>query len=281
VSGQLEILDFDAPETFTPWGDMVDAIAPGLLPRLPLVQTPSDGKHVYYRSAVIEGNQRLAQRPDAKGRPEVMIETRGEGGYAIIPPSPPTCHPRRKPYLLLRGDLATIPSITSEERAILLNAARSFNQWVKPARVISGAASPGATHTYGDRPGDILNANARWADILEPHGWIHVGQRGQATLWKRPGKQARGCSATTNFGGSDLLFVFSSNAWPFAPETAYTKFSAYTWLEHEGDFNAAAKALASRYGIRRPPRVQAYDPWLGPRAQWHGIPTPVWKEAAR
>jgi hypothetical protein len=25
----------------------------------------------------------------------------------------------------------------------------------------------------------------------------------------------------------------------------------------------------------------AYDPWLGPRSQWQGVPTPIWKEADR
>jgi putative DNA primase/helicase len=29
---------------------------------------------------------------------------------------------------------------------------------------------------------------------------------------------------------------------------------------------------------QRPP---AYDPCLGPRRQWHGVPTPIWKEAER
>ena len=29
---------------------------------------------------------------------------------------------------------------------------------------------------------------------------------------------------------------------------------------------------------QRPP---AYDPWLGPKSQWHGVPTPIWKEADR
>jgi hypothetical protein len=33
------------------------------------------------------------------------------------------------------------------------------------------------------------------------------------------------------YAGSDLLYVFSSNAWPFEPEAAYTKFSAYALLE--------------------------------------------------
>ena len=45
---------------------------------------------------------------------------------------------------------------------------------------------------------------------------------------------------------------FSSNALPFEPETAYAPFAAYSLLEHEGDFAAAANALAQQgYGQQR------------------------------
>jgi hypothetical protein len=47
VSGHLEILDFDAPELFAPWYVLVEQLCPGLVARLPLVQTPSDGRHLY------------------------------------------------------------------------------------------------------------------------------------------------------------------------------------------------------------------------------------------
>lgn len=246
VSGGLEVLDFDAAEVFDPWCAMVEGLAPGLLGRLPLGQTPSAGRHVPYRCAIIQGNQKLAQRLIADDRPETLIETRGEGGYAIIPPSPPACHTLNQPYVQLRGDLAAIPIITPEERTILLNAARSFNAYVKPTRFVSGGASPGSPQAKGGRPGDIFNTRAEWVDILESQGWTRVGRQGEVTLWQRPGKRERGCSATTNYAGSDLLYVFSTNAHPFEPQTAYTKFAAYALLEHGGDFAAAAKALAAK-----------------------------------
>jgi putative DNA primase/helicase len=111
------------------------------------------------------------------------------------------------------------------------------------------------------RPGDDFDARADWADILEPHGWTWNGPGSDsADHWCRPGK-ASGTSATTNFAGSDLLYVFSSNADPFEQDTAYTKFCAYTLLEHSGDFTAAARALrAQGYGAagsRRRGRVTA------------------------
>jgi Bifunctional DNA primase/polymerase, N-terminal len=246
VSGCLEVLDFDATDIFDPWRAMVEELAPGLLERLPLTQTPSAGRHVPYRCAIVEGNQKLARGLNAEGRPETLIETRGAGGYAIIPPSPPTCHPLKKPYVLLRGDLAAIPMITAEERTIVLSAARSFNEHVESKRVISGTISPGTFQPQGSRPGEFCHAQAQWSDILEPHGWSRVGQRGEITLWKRPGKRARGWTATTNYNGSNLLYVFSSNALPFEPERAYSKFAAYALLAHGGDWRTAADAWHRR-----------------------------------
>lgn len=55
--------------------------------------------------------------------------------------------------------------------------------------------------------------------------------------------------ATTGFEGSDLLFVFTSNADLFEERRGYTKFHAYAVLNHGGDFHAAARDLARKgYG---------------------------------
>jgi hypothetical protein len=99
------------------------------------------------------------------------------------------------------------------------------------------------------RPGDDFNARADWATILEPHGWQWVVTSADGSeRWCRPDKPA-GTSATTNYGESDLLYVFSSNAHPFQEDTGYTKFHAFALLNHHGDFKAAARALRDKgYG---------------------------------
>jgi putative DNA primase/helicase len=141
VSGNLEILDIDEPALVRLWYELVEQEAPGLVSRLVVVKTPREGygRHCYYRSAVIGGNTKLAQglRPDDQGQMKVatLIETRGEGGYCLVPPSPATCHPLNRPYVLSQGDLAHIPTITADERAILLNCARVLNEYVEPERV--------------------------------------------------------------------------------------------------------------------------------------------------
>jgi hypothetical protein len=62
---------------------------------------------------------------------------------------------------------------------------------------------------------------------------------------RRPGKIGPGIS-TTHYAVRHLLYVFSTNATPFEPDTAYTPFAVYAWLMHGGDFTAAARALVRR-----------------------------------
>jgi len=49
---------------------------------------------------------------NADGRPEVLIETRGEGGYVLAPGCPPECHPSGKPYTMAHGRISATPQIT-------------------------------------------------------------------------------------------------------------------------------------------------------------------------
>lgn len=113
---------------------------------------------------------------------------------------------------------------------MLVNAARSFNTYVPPAHVVTGSAAGGqrpAPGLSGMRPGDSYNAQAEWPPLLQAHGWRPVGQRREVTLWKRPSNTTPGCSATTNYAGSKLLYVFSTKAHPFKPARASTLFAAY------------------------------------------------------
>jgi putative DNA primase/helicase len=246
VSGNLEIIDLDNWGVVAPWMKLVEEKAPGLLKRLVRVKTPRPGMHVYYRCATIGGNEKLARVPDTEHdneKPKTIIELKGEGGYCLAPPSPARCHKSRRCYAFLDGkDLTMVPTITEEERQVMLDCARALNEWEDkkpktyvpaPRRVSAGA---------GDLPGDDFNRRADWGDILLPHGWKWQGRSGGVDLWCRPGKK-RGTSATTNYAESDLLHNFSANAEPFEEETSYTKFHAYALLEHEGNFTAAASAL--------------------------------------
>jgi putative DNA primase/helicase len=260
VSGGLEIIDIDNWETVEPWVALVEDRAPGLLKRLVRVRSPRPGMHVYFRSEAAGGSQKLARVPQedpdtGRLKAKVVIEMKGQGGYCLAPPSPPTCHPSGRPYVYVGDkDLGQVPSISPEERQILLDCARHFDEWREVRRTLR--RKRGSGRLAGTRPGDEFNARADWADILEPFGWRWVGTGGDGgDLWCRPGK-AFGTSASTDYCDSDLMYVFSTNAPPFEGGTAYSKFHAYALLNHDGDFSAAARALAAA-GYGRPYRLSS------------------------
>ena len=234
VSGGLEVLDFDAPALFTPWADTVQGNLPDLWPRLPVVRTQSGGMHVYLRCADAgEGNRKLAVDP---ARPEgkyTLIETRGEGGYVLAPPS--------AGYTPVQGDLAAVPFLDLEAREMLLEVARQFSRVPLEPESRSAHLSRWAASTTS-RPGDDYNRRGDVAGVLERHGWRFVRQVREESFWRRPGKR-RGHSATYNYRDSRYFYVFTSNAPPFDPGRAYSPFAVLALLEHGGDYHAAASTL--------------------------------------
>ena len=251
----LEIIDFDNADLGVQWIDAIGVRAPGLIDRLPMVITPRPGLHVYFRSKGCQGCGKLACAPvtDSAGnvvrdvggqlKKVTLVERKGEGGYTLVPPSPKRCHPRNRLYQLLDDspDLTQIPVISVEEREILLTEARQFNRWQE--REVFKKPTQNAVRSDGNRPGDDFNRRASWPELLGKHGWVLVGRRGDIEDWQRPGKDGNGLSATINYGDSQLLYVFSSNAAPFDDGRAYDKFAAFALLEHGGDFCKAAQAL--------------------------------------
>jgi hypothetical protein len=263
VSGALETIDFDAraEEVFPAWRELVEAEAPGLIERLSVAHTPKPGYHARYRCPDIDipGNQKLAVDPAAPPDERCLIETRGEGGYAIAPGSPVEVHKSARPYEHFSGpELEHVLTIGIEEREVLIRAARSFDR--------SAAAEPTRASTSTEAklsPGDDFDRRGPgWAALLRPHGWEDVWRKNGVIYWRRPGKTGKSWSATTgrcvSKSGRELFAVYSSNADPFpGPEggrscSTHGKFAVYALLNHGGDFGAAARALYEQgYGERR------------------------------
>jgi len=247
VSGGLEIIDCDNWDAAKRWAEAVYKLAPKLLNRLVLVQTPRPGLHAYYRCSEYGGSQKLARIPDPEKGPQelkAIIELKGEAGYCLAPPSPASCHKTGRCYRILgTRKLSAIQTILPAERSLLISCARALDCKPEPKRP---PISVNHQKPYQGplRPGDDFNQRTDWGSILTPHGWSWEGHGGDGNYtWVRPGKN-NGTSATTNYRGSDLLYVFSSNAEPFEELKGYSKFHAYTILEHGGDFQAAAKKLS-------------------------------------
>jgi hypothetical protein len=198
--------------------------------KLPIEKTQGGGYHLIYRCDTVDGNQKLARRwkVDAKPkpRPDSFIETRGEGGYFCIDPTPG--------YSFKRGNFLETPKISVIERAVLLGSARSFNEYCEVKKV--------EYEKDGDRPGDIYNNStgsiSDTKTLLQNEGWAEV----RSGMWRRPGK-TEGCSATFGKVAPNILYVFSDNAHPFEAGNAYTPFQVLGLLKFNGDFSEAAKSL--------------------------------------
>jgi len=240
VSGSLAALDFDDEDAYIAFGDLVvEHGLQQLVLRLPCAKTPA-GFHYYFRAPEALPTQVLAR--NEKG--ELLVEVRGEGAYAIVPPSPAEVHPNGKPYELLTGDLCAVPQLTAEEVEDILTIARALNRKVQPT------TQPLRVTGEAERVGDRYNKEADVLPLLERRGWRISGQGGNGNIYlTRPGK-SRGVSATWN-PDLRLLYVFTTNAHPFEAGKAYSPFAVYALLEHNGDFSAAAKALAGENTDRR------------------------------
>jgi hypothetical protein len=175
----------------------------------------------------------LAQAPNGS-KVKTLIEM---PAYSILAPTNGTCHPSGRAYTRRSGHFSTIAKYSAEEREALMDLARGQDEIPREEhKPFTNKSSDGT------RPGDVFARANSWADILEPVGWKKLYTHDGVTYWRRPGKTF-GQSATTNYKGADLLYVFTSST-EFAADKSYGKFAAHTVIHHGGDFSKAASELA-------------------------------------
>jgi hypothetical protein len=245
-SNNLEIIDFDnhffdAKKIISEFINILEVKEIYEKYSLPIESSQSGGFHLFYRCDIIEGNQKLASRPrwdekTNKFKPDCIIETRGEGGYVVSAPS--------DNYIVIRNSLTNIACIEQEERKILLTHAKSFNQFIQNVK--------SDVNENKDKPGDYYNeqleAIEEMKGSLKRHGWHEINSH----LWRREGK-SKGISATIGKVAPNVFYCFTSNGYPFEPESGYKPFQVVGLLDYNGDFSKFAKDLAERYNLNKKP----------------------------
>lgn len=210
------------------------AIGSKLLSKMCCHSTVSGGLHLIFSCSKVEGNQKLASRRATKDEKlstlrrallkdveidialqtaisdnsRVLIETRGEGGYILVPPT--------SGYKHIYGK---IQEIDPSEYNDLLDICRSFNSYIPQVKNYQLAkASRGGedkANTFKN-----FNENCDVLKLLETFGWEHAGYSadGYAKI-KRPGTAT---PHSAYFNPKDNSF------WVFTTSTSFECNKKYT-----------------------------------------------------
>jgi hypothetical protein len=241
--------------------------------------SPNVGHHFFARCSdtPIPDNHKLARQPNREtGEIEVLSETRGEGGFVIVAPSPGRKgHPDGMRYIFWKGNPANTPIMTGEELRQLRwlfshldDMPEEKAQRVKAPKVEMPHAVDGLT------PWTDWANQTTWAQILEPHGWqfMFAGQRDghPNDTWCRPNKKPSDGPSATTAGENGPMYVFTTSS-TLPSEKGMSKLFVYAHYNHNDDMSAAASALSKLgYGV-------SYDDL----APWEYVPDVKEAEASK
>jgi len=252
----IEVIDIDTKyflehhDINSVFDALYDAVGEETYLKLLITQTQSGGYHCIYRTNVSEGNQKLASRytidSEKKGEHDkvrVLLETRGENGYILIPPS--------KGYNFDSKQITfeNVPTLTDHQRNAVIAVCRSFDEIEES---YAQTKEPIAVEIAGTGKTTIeaFNENHTPVEFLEAHGWQFKYERGKNRHYVRAGKTLRegiGAGYSTEL---NLIRVFTSST-QFECNKSYNPFQTYAILEHGGDYSKACKELYhAGYGDR-------------------------------
>ncbi|QQV89745.1 bifunctional DNA primase/polymerase [Cellulophaga phage Calle_1] len=243
VSGGLEVLDMDLDVLENQdevWEDWKSKIPDNILRKLVVAKTKSGGYHLMYRTSVVEGNQKLA----SKANKDVIMETRGQGGYI-------KCYPSEG-YEIIYGDILDIQFIENYERNVLITTCKTYDERIREKKTFYGDGEfKDPFPKYNEDPDIGL-------DILEEAGWEVLREDANWVYLRRPDKQRYGVSATYNLDGN-FLYVFSTST-GFDTEKPYSNSAIYSIINADGDFAKGYRQLRKMgYGVDLPKEDEDED----------------------
>lgn len=243
VSGGLVVLDFDVPGFYGRWCDAVGTLSDGL----PVQRTGGGGYQVLFRCPNPGGNDKLAWAVDENaptGR-AIAVETRAEGGYAVLAPSQ---HPSGNLYQWLNGNASGIPTIEQGHADRLLAAARALDEAPRPKQERERLEAQ-ARQAHGKRRAGMngqasvigaFNAAHDLEATLERYGYTR-GPRGR---YIRPGGQSESVSVrdgrSCHWSSNDPL----TDGHGPGGCGCHDSFDVFAHFEHGGDVGRAVRDAA-------------------------------------
>lgn len=257
VSENLEIIDIDVK--YKPGIDAVlfksiHDLYPNLYDKLRIHKSPSGGYHILYKihNHEVPGNTKICSRKTteeeqnaylAKGGKKALktasyIETRGEGGYALAPPS--------LGYSIHKEN--SIPKLTWQERESLISLCKSYTELIKPAPIPKLPKQQ--DEQYELNPFEDYNKRTDVPLLLAEYDWCELKEDHQFIWFTRPGKDT-GVSASWN-KEKEIFYVFTSST-DFEPEKGYKPATILSLLRFGGDKKKTYQYLTEQgFGIFKP-----------------------------
>lgn len=229
ISGGLEVIDFDnGASEFQKWKS---GIPPELLQKLTIERTPH-GRHVYYRAPNVERSHKLAMTKDEKA---VLIETRGQGGFIASVPG--------IGYELEQGGFDSIPTLTADERDLLITTAEQLDQREKKPPKLEKKTERSRREYNGESPAESYVRQTDVIDLLRSYGWDNPEQAADGNIHlTRPGKDGGTSGTVKVINGVQIFYPFSTST-EFEANQGYNAFQIYAICEHAGDQSKAAREL--------------------------------------
>ena len=245
ASGNTEVIDIDtknAPELPAKFFTTLQQTCPEIYAKLRIHYTRSGGYHIPLRCEVPigEGNAKLAYK---EGEKEAGIETRGQGGYFIAPPT--------IGYGVYKE--APIPVLTKAERDLVINIAKMFDE--KKKKVIS-PSNKQYERIFTTNPFDDFNASHEGSQVLVQHDWQEDADTQIFKYYTRPGKDG-GKSASYN-KEKNYYYIFTSST-ALEPSKGYSPSALLCHLQFNGDYKQLYRYLTERgYGKLKPEYESKY-----------------------
>jgi hypothetical protein len=291
VSGNLELFEFEGRFVNSDGYDefLSRCQDEGLGELLAKLQTgyealsPSGGVHLMLRTeGPALGNTKLARRPATPEELEhnpsetskVLIETRGEGGFAVFMGSNGKVHPSGGSWRRKDGGPQGIATITVAQRDALYELASSFDEMPE---LQPHLGLPGNSETANDDLTEHIINEVGIATLLTEDGWHSpFVKRNGRVEWTRPGKDSRDGGSLEQFsdGGCNIYTTTHNGAWTAAILTGsafdhVTPIGVLAAVRFKGDISAAMSWTRKQINETSQPKV---DPGTG-----LGLPDEFWE----